>query len=170
MHNIDGVRRLIPVLVLLVAVALGIVLTAGGDDAGGARVPDVEVTALGSDQTLALRSLEDADKPTLLWFWAPWCEVCNGEAPEIERLAAGTDEVRVIAVGGRAGRSEGPAFVERHRLRTPEVFFDEPMKAWRAYRIIGQPAGILLDRDGRERRRWNGAFDTAEVVPAARKL
>jgi len=34
----------------------------------------------------------------------------------------------------------------------------------------GQPAGILLDREGRERGRWLGAFDTAEVLAAARAL
>ena len=44
------------------------------------------------------------------------------------------------------------------------------MAAWNAYSIPGQPAGILLDRQGRERGRWLGAFDPADVLAAARAL
>jgi hypothetical protein len=50
------------------------------------------------------------------------------------------------------------------------VLFDEPMTAWQAYRIPAQPAAVLLDRDGHERGRWLGPFDTAEVLAAARAL
>jgi hypothetical protein len=44
------------------------------------------------------------------------------------------------------------------------------MAAWGAYAIPGQPAAVLLDRSGHERRRWLCAFDTAEVLDAARGL
>jgi thiol-disulfide isomerase/thioredoxin len=104
-----------------------------------------------------------------VWFWAPWCEVCSHEAPAIEQLAASArDELTVIAIGGRDKAANGPAFVTRHRLRTPTVLFDEPMAAWQAYRIPGQPAAVLLDRAGRERGRWLGPFDNAEVLAATR--
>jgi hypothetical protein len=76
----------------------------------------------------------------------------------------------VIAIGGRDRAANGPAFVARHKLRTPTVLFDEPMAAWDAYGIPGQPAAVLLDRDGHERGRWLGAFDTREVLAAARDL
>jgi hypothetical protein len=80
------------------------------------------------------------------------------------------DQLAVVAIGGRDDAANGPAFVERHRMRTPTVLFDEAMEAWGAYAIPGQPAGILLDRSGHERGRWLGAFDTAEVLAAAREL
>ena len=44
------------------------------------------------------------------------------------------------------------------------------MAAWNAYAIPGQPAAVLLDRTGRERGRWLGAFDTSDVLDAARAL
>ena len=95
----------------------------------------------------------------------------NHEAPAIERLASGSaDELAVVAIGGRDETANGPAFVRRHGLRTPTILFDEPMAAWEAYAIPGQPAGILLDREGRERSRWLGAFDPADVLVAARAL
>jgi thiol-disulfide isomerase/thioredoxin len=170
-------KRLVAPLVLLAAVAGALALTAGGD--GGSRdaetpgrpVPAASLPRLDGSGEFALARLARADTPTLLWFWAPWCEVCNHEAPAIERLAAGADdELEVVAIGGRDDAANGPAFVARHRIRTPTVLFDEPMAVWEAYAIPGQPAGVLLDRDGRERARWLGAFDPGEVLAAARDL
>ncbi|PZS23467.1 MAG: thiol:disulfide interchange protein, partial [Pseudonocardiales bacterium] len=28
-----------------------------------------------------------AGKPTVLWFWAPWCAVCQHEAPSVAKAA-----------------------------------------------------------------------------------
>ena len=117
------------------------------------------------------RNSPSAQTPTLLWFWAPWCEVCNAEAPAIQRLAeTGRDELTVVAIGGRDDLANAPGFVARHRLRTPTLLFDESMAVWRAYRIPGQPGAVLLDRNGRERARWFGPFDTDLALEAARTL
>lgn len=76
----------------------------------------------------------------------------------------------MVAIGGRDKAANGAAFVTRHELTTPTMLFDEAMRVWNAYRIVGQPAAVLLDRSGRERGRWLGTFDTAEVLDAARAL
>ena len=134
-------------------------------------MPDVQVQRLDGRDPFALSRLASAPTPTLLWFWAPWCEVCNAEAPSIERMASRADtRLAVVAIGGRDEAANGPAFVERHRLRTPTMLFDEPMTVWSAYAIPGQPAAVLLDRDGIERRRWLGPFDPAVVLQAADAL
>ena len=110
-------------------------------------LPDLAVARLDGSGDVALSRLAAAETPTLLWFWAPWCEVCNHEAPAIERLAADAGgELAVVAIGGRDDAANGPAFVERHDLRSPTMAFDEPMAVWEAYAIPGQPAGVLLDR------------------------
>jgi hypothetical protein len=97
-----------------------------------------------------------------------WCEVCNHEAPKIERLAV---EGRAdLAMGGRDHAANGPASVARHGLHAPTVLFDESMAAWHSYRIPGQPGAVLLDRDGRRRGRWLGGFDTRLALDAARAL
>jgi thiol-disulfide isomerase/thioredoxin len=170
-------RRLVAPLVIVGLVIGALLITSGGGretgDAAmpGPAVPEFEVARLDGTGDFELSRLTTADTPTLLWFWAPWCEVCNHEAPAIEQMATeARGELAVVAIGGRDETANGPAFVERHRLRTPTVLFDEPMQVWSAYAIPGQPAGILLDREGRERGRWLGAFDTAEVLAAARAL
>ena len=162
-----AVKRLIAPLVLVCVVVVALALTAGRDDESPSRVPDLNLVRLDGGEPFALASLADADEPTLLWFWAPWCSVCNGEAPKIEQLAS---ELNVVAIGGRDEVANGPAFVERHALRTPTVLFDESMASWEHYAIVGQPGAVLLDREGRERARWSGPLDNAEVLAAARAL
>jgi hypothetical protein len=53
---------------------------------------------------------------------------------------------------------------------TPTLLFDESMSVWTAYKIPAQPGAVLLDRSGRERARWRGAFDTNPALEAAREL
>ena len=165
-------KRLIAPLVLVAVVIAALVLTAGDDDtAAVSPVPQLTIARLDGGEAFALNQLAEAPQPTLLWFWAPWCPVCNEEAPAIERLAAdGKDDLRVIAIGGRDEAANGPAFVSEHGLKTPTVLFDESMAAWEHYAIVGQPGAVLLDRAGHERGRWAGPFDSNEVLAAARGL
>lgn len=163
----SAMKRLIAPLVLVVVVVAALALTSGGDDGEPTRVPDMALPRLDGGEAFELAGLASAQEPTLLWFWAPWCEVCNGEAGEIEQLAS---SLNVVAVGGRDDAANGPAFVEEHSLDTPTVLFDESMASWEHYAIPGQPAAILLDTEGRERGRWLGAFDTQLALDAAREL
>jgi len=115
-----AMKRLIAPLILLAAVGIALVLTNGGGrvtgdaQTAGPVVPAVSVARLDGDGAFALGELASAKSPTLLWFWAPWCEVCNHEAPAIERLAADAGgELAVVAIGGpRPG-------CQRSRVRRP---------------------------------------------------
>jgi thiol-disulfide isomerase/thioredoxin len=168
------VKRLIAPLAVVAIVVAVLVATAGGGGATGdsaAPVPRLNVPRLDGGGDFALTRLASSESPTLLWFWAPWCEICNQEAANIERLAVeARNDLTVVAIGGRDDAANGPAFVARHGLRTPTVLFDESMAAWEAYRIPGQPGAVLLDRDGRERARWSGPFDTSAALDEARAL
>jgi thiol-disulfide isomerase/thioredoxin len=164
------VKRLAAALVFVALVVAALVLTRNGGEQESA-VPALTVTRMEDERPYELTQLADTDRPTLLWFWAPWCTVCNGEAAKIQRLAeeAG-DGYRVVAIGGRDDLANAPAFVERHALNSPLLLFDETMQVWEHYRIPGQPAMLLLDTEGREQERWLGAFDTALAADAARAL
>jgi thiol-disulfide isomerase/thioredoxin len=163
------VKRWIAPLVLVVAVAAALVLTVGGGEETSAEpvAPNLTIPRLDGGDAFQLASLNAAERPTLLWFWAPWCPICNEEAPNVEALARDLD---VVAIGGRDQAANGAPFVEQHGLKTPTLLFDESMAAWEHYAIVGQPGAVLLDRDGRERARWSGPMDNAEVLAAARAL
>ncbi|HEX6053910.1 MAG TPA: TlpA disulfide reductase family protein [Gemmatimonadaceae bacterium] len=158
-------------MLFVAVVVLALVLTVPGGDPEETSVPALTVTRLDDNGEYEMAQLASSDKPTLLWFWAPWCPVCNGEAPKIQRLAddAG-DTLQVVAIGGRDKIANAPEFVARHGLTSPMLLFDESMQVWEHYRIPGQPGAILLDTEGRERGRWLGAFDTSQAVEAANAL
>ena len=44
---------------------------AGGDGAQATVLPDLSVTDIATGDQVTLRSLVPADRPVLLWFWAP---------------------------------------------------------------------------------------------------
>lgn len=167
--TVADVKRLAAALLFVAVVAGALVLTVGSDDPDGKTVPALTVTRMDDNREFALSELASADEPTLLWFWAPWCTVCNGEAPKIQQLAE-TDALNVVAIGGRDDMANGAQFVARHGLTGPTLLFDESMQVWEHYRIPGQPGAVLLDTEGRERGRWLGAFDTDLAVEAARAL
>jgi thiol-disulfide isomerase/thioredoxin len=163
-------KRLVPVFVLVALVVGALVLTRGEDPAPPA-VPALSIPRLDGGEDFQLASLAQASKPTLLWFWAPWCSVCNAEAPTIEALASKAgEELDVIAIGGRDDVENAAPFIAQHGLGSTTLLFDESMRVWERYRIVGQPGAILLDTDGQERGRWLGAFDTNLALEAAREL
>jgi thiol-disulfide isomerase/thioredoxin len=158
-------------LVLVAAVAAALVITTrdGGPPETSVTELASTVPTLAGDGEFDLAALADADKPTLLWFWAPWCPTCNAQAPSIERLGA-EGALTVVAIGGRDKAPAGREFAAKHNLTAPTLLFDESMRVWEAYRIVGQPVAVLLDRDGVERRRWFGPLDNRAVVATAEAL
>ena len=88
-----------------------------------------------------------AGKPTLLWFWAPWCPTCRGQIPQVEGLAAEFgDDVNVIGIGsldsaeaiaGFAGDVDDLTHLE-----------DEEGELWRRFGVTEQSSFVLLDADG----------------------
>jgi thiol-disulfide isomerase/thioredoxin len=58
-------------------------------------------------------------KPAVLWFWAPWCPVCQSEAPMVGRIATANPGVTFVGV---AALDQVPAMRE---------FVDKyPVKGW----------------------------------------
>jgi len=163
-------KRLLIAFTFVAIVVVALVLTTRDDEPEAQAVPALTLTRMEDNTPYELTQLASADKPTLLWFWAPWCTVCNGEAPKIQELSLQTDAFDVVAIGGRDDIANGPEFVDRHGLTSPTLLFDETMQVWEHYRLPGQPGAILLDREGVERGRWLGAFDTNLAVQAAEKL
>jgi hypothetical protein len=69
----------------------------------------------------------------------------------------------VVGVGTQDSLPEARTFVS-DRGTTFTMLWEDGNRSWRALRIAGQPAAILVDPAGRELKRWFGEFDEAEVL------
>ncbi len=91
-----------------------------------------------------------AGRPTVAWFWAPWCVICRGEAPDVADIAA-RYEGKVNFVG-IAGRGETPAmrdFVSDTGTEGITHLDDSSGDIWASYEIYAQPAYAFITDDGR---------------------
>lgn len=119
-----------------------------GDEAG-AEVPETlrfEATAL-DGSTFDGSSL--AGKPTVFWFWAPWCAVCRAQVPDVEALASqhGAD-VNVVGVGGLDSAASIEDFASE--LDGLTLLVDDEGAVWQRFGVTEQSSFVILDADGNE--------------------
>jgi thiol-disulfide isomerase/thioredoxin len=97
--------------------------------------------------TLSSASL--AGKDTVLWFWAPWCTVCRGEAPNVTAAAAAFEgKVDVIGVAGRGEVSEMEDFVSDTDTGALTHIVDDSGAIWSGYGVAAQPSFAFIDDEG----------------------
>ncbi len=90
-----------------------------------------------------------AGRPTVLWFWAPWCPTCAGEAPQVSRLAARySGKVNVVGVAGLDKLPAMREFVTRTKVSGFINLADESGTVWRRFGITAQATYVLLDASG----------------------
>jgi len=149
-------RLRLPVLVvalaaLLVACGSGGATTSSGDAAApgsGSSDAPAQFTAdlLGGEE---LTSASFAGKDTVLWFWAPWCTVCRGEADDVVAAASALDgKVEVIGVAGRGEIPEMEGFVSDTGTGGLTHVVDDDGSIWSSYEVFAQPAYAFIDDSG----------------------
>lgn len=88
-----------------------------------------------------------AGRPTLLWFWAPWCPTCRGQIPQVEGIAADhVGELNVIGVGSLDSAEAIKGFADD----VDEVVHLEDLdgELWKQFGVTEQSSFVLLDADG----------------------
>ena len=90
-----------------------------------------------------------AGKPTVIWFWAPWCPTCKGQTPNISDLA--TEYAGEVNVVGVAGLSDDVAGIEDFASHTSGItnLTDSPGDIWRHFEIVEQSVFTVLDANGK---------------------
>lgn len=90
-----------------------------------------------------------AGRPALLWFWAPWCTVCRGEAPDIDAMQRRFgDRVQFVGVPGLGEVSAMRRFVADTGLGGFPHVVDADGKLWERFGVPAQPAFAFVGRDG----------------------
>lgn len=91
-----------------------------------------------------------AGRPTVAWFWAPWCVICRGEAPDVAEIAARyADRVNFVGIAGRGEAPEMRDFVSDTGTEGITHLDDSSGDIWASYEIYAQPAYAFITDDGR---------------------
>jgi thiol-disulfide isomerase/thioredoxin len=87
-------------------------------------------------------------KPAVLWFWAPWCPVCQSEAPGIGQIAATHPAVTLVGVAGLDQLPAMQQFVAKYPVKGFTNLADTDGSVWAKFGVTHQPAFAFIRADG----------------------
>jgi thiol-disulfide isomerase/thioredoxin len=122
--------------------------------------------AAGNPHTLA----DFAGKGVVVNLWATWCAPCVAEMPALQTLArrAASDSILVIPLSSdRGGTPAVKDFFAAHGINDLPIWLDPKSQAAFAWGARGLPTTLIVDRQGRERARLEGAADWASDAALA---
>jgi thiol-disulfide isomerase/thioredoxin len=126
-----------------------------------AGVPDLKFVD-GAGQP---RSLGDfKGRVILLNLWATWCLPCRKEMPDLDKLQAelGSERFEVVALSvDRAGVAGARRFLDQIGTKALTLYADPTARLAGELRVVGLPATLLIDAQGREIGRLLGPADWA---------
>jgi thiol-disulfide isomerase/thioredoxin len=103
----------------------------------------------GKERTLA----DWRGKVVLLNLWATWCLPCRKEMPSLDRLQKdlGSDKFEVVAVSvDRKGADASKKFLDETQVERLALYVDPTTRMSSELRVVGLPATLLIDAQGRE--------------------
>jgi thiol-disulfide isomerase/thioredoxin len=108
-------------------------------------------------------------KVVLLNLWATWCLPCRKEMPALDRLqkSLGSDKFEVVAISiDRKGMEASRKFLSETQVKNLALYLDATARLNSELRVVGLPATLLIDAEGREVGRLLGPaeWDSEDAV------
>lgn len=91
-----------------------------------------------------------AGKPAVLWFWAPWCATCAGQAQSVrdfDEEYAG--RIAFLGIAGLGTTKAMHEFVSDMEVGAVTHLDDPKLKIWNKFTIVEQSTYVLLDAAGK---------------------
>ena len=125
---------------------------AAADKAAAGRTVTVPGSLKFTGTTLDGKAFDGASmagRPVVLWFWAPWCATCAGEASTVSGIA---DEYKgkldVLGVAGMGPENDMHTFVTEEEVGNITHLSDNAGVVWKRFGITQQSLYVLIDRTG----------------------
>jgi len=123
----------------------------------------------------AKRIADFAGRGLVINLWATWCAPCVAEMPALDRTQASlaADGILVLPLSSdRGGRGQVEPFYRDRGLQHLRIWLDPRGAAARLLGARGLPTTVIVDREGVERARLEGAaeWDTPAMLAAIRRL
>ncbi len=135
-------------IALMIALVVGVMAYQSRDHVpGGAAVPQFDLAQLDAAGNVSSASL--AGKPTAIYFWAPWCGVCDASSHNMSavRAAVGDDANVLSVVLEYRSLDSARDFVRRNEATYPVLLGNDAVRD--AFAVTAFPTLYVLDSDGR---------------------
>ena len=114
----------------------------------GAPAPAFELITFAGE---SYSNVSAKGRPMLLVFWAPWCNVCQRELPQLTQFYQRDKPatLEVVSIGFADTRTNVEQFVKQ-RLATfvYQTAYDEDRWVAQAFKVNATPTYVLLDAQG----------------------
>lgn len=85
-------------------------------------------------------------KKTVLYFFAPWCQICNLSIENLEALHQKNKDLAIMAIAlDYESRGSVIEFVQRHHLTFPVVYGTPEVKS--AFKVKAYPSYYILNKE-----------------------
>jgi thiol-disulfide isomerase/thioredoxin len=180
------VYRIILVIALASALALGLLVSGCPGDSGQNEAAPGRITGIDSGSTqpplvgelapdFYFENREGQDtslselqsRPVLVNFWATWCGPCRYEMPFLQQIYQERPggELVLLAVNVGEGSSDVSQFMESAGF-TFTVLLDQQVAVARRYNVTGIPATFFIDSEGIIQYVQVGAFQSQADIEA----
>ena len=110
-----------------------------------------------------------AGKPTVLWFWAPWCTTCERQSSDVRTFAQKyAGKITFVGVAGLGKLPAMKTFVATNKLAGVAHLDDEAGAVWKQFRITQQSTYVLVSAAGAVVD--SGIYDDESLEPRLAKL